>query len=108
MEPARLFVYGTLRRGYTNEFAQLLHGNSRFLGTARLNARLQHLGNYTVAILSDRPDEWVPGELFELEDPGILKALDKYEGPDFERTAVSVALDLGAQFETWVYRLRKK
>ena len=103
MQPARLFVYGTLRRGYTNEFARLLHTNSRFLGAARLNAQLQQLGQYTCAVLSDQPEDWVSGELFELEDPGILKTLDEYEGAEFKRTAISVTLDNCTKLETWVY-----
>lgn len=108
MQLQRLFVYGTLRRGWTNQFAELLHANARFLGTARLRGRLHQFDNYHGAVLSDQPNEWVPGELFQLEDPGILRALDEYEGSEFERPLVTVALDDGQELETWVYVFRGK
>jgi len=63
------------------------------------------LSAYTGVILSDQPDEWVPGELFELEEPAIIAALDEYEGSEYERALVTVALDTGEEMETWVYLL---
>ena len=102
-DPRCLFVYGTLRRGYQNEFARLLHSNSRFLGGARVSARLCQLGTYTGAVLSDQPGDWVPGEVFELNDPSILAALDEYEGAEFQRALAHVHLDDGQSLEAWVY-----
>ena len=92
-----------MRRGFTNEFAQLLHANSRFTGTARLRGRVEQVGSYTGAVLSDEPDEWIPGELFELENPDILAKLDRYEGAEYARKVVTVLLDDGRKLETWVY-----
>ena len=54
-------------------------------------------------MLSDEPDEWISGELFELEDCAILAKLDSYEGSEYERKAVNVMLDDGREVETWVY-----
>jgi gamma-glutamylcyclotransferase (GGCT)/AIG2-like uncharacterized protein YtfP len=63
------------------------------------------LSAYTGVVLSGQPDEWVPGELFELEEPAILVALDEYEGSEYKRTLVTVALDTGEEMESWVYLL---
>jgi gamma-glutamylcyclotransferase (GGCT)/AIG2-like uncharacterized protein YtfP len=63
------------------------------------------LSAYTGVVLSGQLDEWVPGELFELEEPAILAALDEYEGSEYKRTLVTVALDTGEEMESWVYLL---
>jgi len=63
------------------------------------------LSAYTGVVLSDQSNEWVPGELFELEEPAILAALDEYEGSEYERILVTVTLDTGVEMESWVYLL---
>ena len=73
------------------------------MGNARLRGRVEQVGSYTGAVLSEQPDEWIPGELFELENPAILAKLDRYEGPEYERKVVTVLLDDGREQETWVY-----
>jgi gamma-glutamylcyclotransferase (GGCT)/AIG2-like uncharacterized protein YtfP len=103
MQPPRLFVYGTLRRGSPNKFAKLLEASSRFLGNARMRGRLRQFSNYPGAVLSDQPGEWVQGELFELQDPGMLHTLDEYEGSEFQRVPVTVSLDDDQELETWAY-----
>ena len=105
MQPPRLFVYGTLRRGSPNKFAKLLEANSRFLGNARMPGQLRQFSNYPGVVLSDQPGEFVEGELFELQDPSILVVLDEYEGSEFQRVLATVSLDDGQELETWVYTL---
>jgi gamma-glutamylcyclotransferase (GGCT)/AIG2-like uncharacterized protein YtfP len=99
----RLFVYGTLRRGSPNKYADLLQANAQFLGNARMRGRLLQFANYPGAVLSDQPGEWVPGELYELQNPSILSILDKYEGSEFKRVQTTVSLDDGPALETWAY-----
>lgn len=85
-----LFVYGTLRRGSDNQFARLLAERGRFLDETRVPGRLYDLGSYPGAKQSDRPNEWIVGEVFYLDEPGaVLGALDEYEGPEFERALVN-------------------
>jgi len=104
VSPAYLFVYGTLRRGSPNRFAQLLESQARFIGNARVVGRLYSFGKYPGAIRSDLPGEWVRGEVFLLKAPArILQALDEYEGPKYERVAVPVELASGKHIESWVY-----
>jgi gamma-glutamylcyclotransferase (GGCT)/AIG2-like uncharacterized protein YtfP len=99
----RLFVYGTLRRGSPNKYADLLQANAQFLGNARMRGRLYQFPNYPGAVLSDQPNEWVPGELYHLQNPSTLSTLDEYEGNEFERVQVTVSLDNDQELETWVY-----
>jgi len=106
MDQPRLFVYGTLRRGFPNKYAALLQANARFLGNAGMRGRLHQFNCYPGAVPSDQPDDMVSGELYQLEDPAILPTLDEYEGPEFERILVKVLLDDGQVQETWVYIFR--
>jgi gamma-glutamylcyclotransferase (GGCT)/AIG2-like uncharacterized protein YtfP len=99
-----LFVYGTLRRGSNNEVARLLQGQARFVGNARMQGRLWGLGRYPGAVPAANRDEWVRGEVYQMDDPtGLLAVLDEYEGFDFERGISSVQLDEGRTIECWVY-----
>jgi gamma-glutamylcyclotransferase (GGCT)/AIG2-like uncharacterized protein YtfP len=109
METARLFVYGTLRRGSNNKFARLLAAHARFIGPARIAGRLYSFGSYPGATPSDTPGEWVRGEIFRLDQPArILPALDAYEGRKYERTIALVHPASGIRINAWVYFHRGK
>ena len=97
--PEYLFVYGTLRRGSDNKFALLLAERAQFVGAARVAGLLYDFGRYPGAVKSDQSDGWVQGEVYRLSDTEVLTLLDEYEGPEFERSRVSVA---GIQ-ECWIY-----
>ena len=103
---ACLFVYGTLRRASAHEFARLLRARATYLGQARMPGRLYQLTRYPGAVLSDRPEEWVRGEVFQLDGRDVLAALDDYEGADFQRVVTSIHLEDGRQIEAWVYVYR--
>ena len=109
MSPAYLFVYGTLRRGSRNRHARLLESAARFLGAARTAGRLYSFGRHPGAVRSEAPVEWVRGEVFLLMNPAqTLSALDRYEGPRYERVAAPVELPSGQQITAWVYFLRRE
>jgi len=97
-------VYGTLRRGSNNKFARVLAREAQFVAAARVPGRLYDFGRYPGATRSDRPNEWVIGEVFALDEPAILLAtLDDYEGLEYERARVSATLDHGRSIECWIY-----
>jgi gamma-glutamylcyclotransferase (GGCT)/AIG2-like uncharacterized protein YtfP len=106
-----LFVYGTLRRGCDNRFAQLLSERGRFVCEARVRGRLYDFGHYPGAGQPDaghpdagHPDETIKGEIFYLGEPGLLLAgLDEYEGAEFERAVVPANLDDGRIIDCWIY-----
>ena len=101
-----LFVYGTLRRGSKIKIARLLHSNARFLGPARMRGRLVRSHPHRAVVRSNKPGEWISGEVFELNDPSrLLPALDQYEGSEYKRTSVPVQLDSGTRLRAWMYLL---
>ena len=103
----RLFVYGTLRRGFENRHAHLLDRSARYLGTARVQGRLYDLGQYPGIRLADNPDQWVTGDLFRLRNAeAILAALDEYEGSEFARVPAIAALPSGERVPCWVYEYK--
>ena len=94
-EPARLFVYGSLRRGEENEMAALLHGHARWLGAGTIRARLYAISWYSGAVASDEPGDAVHGDVFELDRASgreVVARLDAYEGADFARRRVEVVV----------------
>jgi gamma-glutamylcyclotransferase (GGCT)/AIG2-like uncharacterized protein YtfP len=108
VEPSFLFVYGTLRRGCPNQFARLLNAHARFVGIGRMRGRLYQVAAYPGAIQSEAADEWVRGEIFELQDPDILATLDGFEGGEFNRAVVHAELDGGQAVESWCYLFNRE
>lgn len=51
-------------------------------------------------------DGCVPGRLYRGVDAAAWARLDAFEGPEYERVAVSVALADGSSLPAWVYRFR--
>ena len=84
-----LFVYGTLRSEFDNEFAVFLHKNAERLGNGTLKGKLYDLGWYPGAIAATDGGFEIRGEIFRLpaEKAGeIIAQLDEYEcyGEEFE------------------------
>jgi gamma-glutamylcyclotransferase (GGCT)/AIG2-like uncharacterized protein YtfP len=76
----RLFVYGTLMRGFDHPMARLLAANADFLGPARCRGRLYLVKHYPGLVLSDDPADVVHGELFRLRARDeLLREFDMYE-----------------------------
>ncbi len=98
-----LFVYGTLRRGCNNRFAQMLGDRARFAGTARAPGLLYDFGRYPGAVRSDQPDHWLHGEVHRLDDPELLPLLDEYEGCEFSRARAPVQTDGCGTIDCWIY-----
>ncbi len=80
MTSDRLFVYGTLMRGFDHPMAQLLSRSADFIGEARCLGRLYLIKHYPGLVLSDDPAERVFGELYRLRQPeALLREFDMYE-----------------------------
>lgn len=110
----RLFVYGTLRRGFPLHH-HLVSLGARFLGQAKVAAELYDLGSdYPGARATETPDQWVRGELYRLRKPAHdLIVLDRVEdytpgGPkcsEFVRARAEVILKNGSSSGAWIYWL---
>jgi gamma-glutamylcyclotransferase (GGCT)/AIG2-like uncharacterized protein YtfP len=100
----RLFVYGTLRSVFQNEFARLLAEGENLLGGGRVHGKLYDIGRYPGLVLSSAAEEWAVGEVYRLRDADrTLAILDRYEGADFTCVSGDVLLDTGEQSPAWVY-----
>ncbi|MGA2984047.1 MAG: gamma-glutamylcyclotransferase family protein [Terriglobia bacterium] len=109
----RLFVYGTLRRGF--ELHPYLSSlGARFLAEGKVAAELIDLGRYPGARPAGRRGKWVRGEIFRLRQPARdLRVLDALEGfnpgapkrSEFVRAAAEVILNNGARQHAWIYWL---
>ncbi|MBH5389066.1 gamma-glutamylcyclotransferase family protein [Bradyrhizobium diversitatis] len=112
MSSDRLFVYGTLMRGFDHPMARLLAGHAEFLCEATCRGRLVLVKHYPGLLLSDAPTDIVHGELFRLRVAGeLLRELDMYEAcgegfpepTEYLRQLVDVARADGAPEKAWTY-----
>jgi len=71
-----VFVYGTLRRGQTNDINRLLPA-PRYVGQAVVSGVLCHLGAYPGVLLG--PGGAVTGEVYAIA-PALERVLDEIEG----------------------------
>jgi gamma-glutamylcyclotransferase (GGCT)/AIG2-like uncharacterized protein YtfP len=108
----RLFVYGTLMRGFDHPMARLLSGNADFLGEARCQGRLYLVKHYPGLVLSDDPADIVFGEVFRLrERDELLREFDMYEAcgegfrepTEYIRQMLPLMLEDGTKTEAWTY-----
>jgi gamma-glutamylcyclotransferase (GGCT)/AIG2-like uncharacterized protein YtfP len=108
----RLFVYGTLMRGFDHPMAQLLSRSADFIGEARCRGRLYLVKHYPGLVLSDDPAEVVFGELYRLRQPReLLREFDMYEAcgdgfaapTEYIRQMLQVTRDGQAPDEAWTY-----
>lgn len=105
-----MFVYGTLRPGFTNPGRDLLQRYGEHLGTAWTHGRLLIVQGLP-ALVVDAPDESkVVGDLYRLTDPEpALAGLDRYEGVQgptpgpYERQLREVILEGQDPCRAWVY-----
>ncbi len=91
-----LFVYGTLRSEFDNSGARLLRSHAVLLRRTTVPGSIYRIRHYPG--FRFEPAGEVHGELYRLLRPtATLAALDRYEGPDFERVVWSGA---------WIYCYR--
>jgi gamma-glutamylcyclotransferase (GGCT)/AIG2-like uncharacterized protein YtfP len=108
----RLFVYGTLMRGFDHPMAKLLSKSADFLGEAKCKGRLYRVNHYPGLVLSDDPAEIVFGAVYRLRaGEELLREFDMYEAcgegfaepTEYVRKMLAVALDDGTASEAWTY-----
>lgn len=78
----KLFVYGSLRRGFHNSAYKYISNHFKYIAEAKVRGTLFDLGDYPGAIPSG--DNFITGELYELkknnEFDWAMEQLDDYEG----------------------------
>jgi gamma-glutamylcyclotransferase (GGCT)/AIG2-like uncharacterized protein YtfP len=95
--PRRVFVYGTLRRGGSNDITRL-HPAPRFIGVSKVQGTLYRLGHYPGLRLG--AGGWVVGEVYEVA-PALEAVLDLIEDlgpqPTDEYAKKDILLDVGGE-----------
>jgi len=88
-------------RGYP--LHALLARGATLLGDGRVAGRLLDLGRYP-GVIAGRGV--VRGEVYRLDDPELLPALDREEGYNFLRRRALVTLVDGRRRRAWIYQYR--
>lgn len=97
----RVFVYGTLRRGFRHH--SLLR-NARFLGAGRTKEHYALHADGLPYVIREEPVSPIRGEVYSVSGK-TLEALDRLEGHPFfyRRESVDVLADDGRSVRAWVY-----
>ena len=112
MNSNRLFVYGTLMRGFDHPMAQLLSRSADFIGESRCQGRLYLVKQFPGLVLSDDPADVVFGELYRLRAPDeLLREFDMYEAcgegfaepTEYVRQMLPVTSQDNSVDEAWTY-----
>ncbi len=99
-----LFAYGTLLVGLAPPEVAPIVAKLRPIGEGFVEGKLYDLGDYPGAVIDPASAWLVYGTVYELpEDAEILRKLDAYEGPAFERIDQPVTLVAGTVLPCWVY-----
>lgn len=110
----RIFVYGSLRKGFNSPAYQYISQYFDFETPGRIRGKLYDLGEYPAAV-PDSADAFIVGELYKIRHPEefewALAQLDDYEGihadvdgpAHYRRELVTVHLPDGTDSEAWAY-----
>jgi gamma-glutamylcyclotransferase (GGCT)/AIG2-like uncharacterized protein YtfP len=109
----RLFLYGTLLTGTADRnLNRRIRRLLRLARPATIQARLYAIKDYPGAIASGNKADRVYGKVIEIDDPRLLRDLDKYEDyrtenpgcGEFIRCAIQARrLGSGRNVTCWVY-----
>lgn len=106
-----LFVYGTLRRGFSRHHL-LEELETSFVGKGSVRADLFDLGDFPGARASLQVDARVAGEVYQIRNPArTFEVLEKVEGFEpqapaaslFRRDTTAATLEDGRQVIAWIY-----
>ena len=106
----KLFVYGTLRKNFENQYATLLQKKSKYLGNGYFFGLLYDIGYYPGAVYEPECNDKVFGDIVLFNHKEVLEILDDYEGVnaldlqscEFRREVVTVFME-GQPVSCWTY-----
>jgi gamma-glutamylcyclotransferase (GGCT)/AIG2-like uncharacterized protein YtfP len=109
----KLFVYGSLRKGFHHPAYRYISDHFHFVGEARVKGLIFDMGDYPAGLPAEG-DHVILGELYQLNTPEefgwAFAQLDDYEGVDedaeesalYRRELVQVLGPAGVT-EAWIY-----
>lgn len=109
----RLFVYGSLRRGFRSPAYEYISRFFTFIGEARVKGKLFDMGSYPAGVPAQE-NIFISGELYQMKEEAdfswVIGQLDDYEGvnvePDemqlYRREITDVVLGDDI-FPAWIY-----
>ena len=100
--PSLVFVYGTLRRGGSNNFRM---DDFRWIGPAAVNGHLYEVSWYPGLVLDQNAGE-VIGDLYEVPEEG-LAALDDFEGSEYRRVRTMIQNAEDEAESAWIWEWNK-
>jgi gamma-glutamylcyclotransferase (GGCT)/AIG2-like uncharacterized protein YtfP len=106
----KLFVYGTLRNDFENEYAKFLIKHGKNLGNGYFFGQLFDIGHYPGAVYDPMCNEKVFGDIILLKNKEVLQMLDAYEGVDesnpqpqeYKREIITI-ISKGQSVSCWTY-----
>jgi gamma-glutamylcyclotransferase (GGCT)/AIG2-like uncharacterized protein YtfP len=97
-----VFVYGTLRRGGSNDFRM---ADSSFVANGLVRGRLYRIDWYPGFVVDENADPIV-GDIF-MVDAETIAALDEFEGSEYRRVKIEVEVrdETGAvsKEQAWIW-----
>jgi gamma-glutamylcyclotransferase (GGCT)/AIG2-like uncharacterized protein YtfP len=113
MQSNFLFVYGSLRSGFTSPAYQYISKYFTLIGMAKTKGFLHNLGTHPVGV-STESDNYIIGELYEIINPKsfdfAITQLDDYEGVNPEsdeialyKRSITEAFCNNKTYKAWVY-----
>lgn len=103
MKTVKIFVYGTLKKGFRNH--DRFCGNAISIEPATVNGKLYDTGwGFPAMQLSDNPDDIVHGEIINLPEAD-LPAIDRLEGVPrlYQRVEVMAVSEAGTESAAYCY-----
>lgn len=108
-----LFVYGTLRKGNSNQMAEYLSTHAAFLTGGWFRGRMYQISFYPGVIASDHMEDRIYGEVYSLHDAQASFAVfDAYEEcsaehaqpAEYQRVKAHIdTIDGNASVQAWIY-----
>jgi len=112
MKETYLFVYGTLRKGFSLSIPETIAADIEWVGYSEVKGRLYDIGKYPGAVPDDTGDSIVYGEIVKVKNHvNVFGFLDNYEGYDagdsdaseYCRSKEWFNLEGGVRVEAWIY-----
>ena len=106
-----LFVYGTLRKGFSSPIYKSIVEDIEWMGYSRVKGKLFDIGEYPGAVPCES-ENYIVGEIIKIKAPAkVLELLDDYEccypgntkRSEYERKKEWFELKDGTRVEAWIY-----